>query len=387
MEAWFQNVLEARQRIEIIYPSTLHNLEGFCVPVTIKDIAERVGRSITTVSRALHDHDDVSQETKALVHRVAAEMGYSPNLIAQRLQKQRSDTVGLILPTFGPRESDPFFTEILAGVGDQAARLGYDLMVSISPPGEQEIQEYAKRVRGGRIDGFIIVRTRRQDGRIEYLRSEGFPFVAFGRTTASLDFPYVDEDGFHGMWLVGQHLLNLGHRRIAWIGAPAELTFAQHREQGLRQALEAGGAPLDPALVRAGDLTQRSGYEQVRALLAEPEPPSAIAAGNDLMAFGAMHAAQEHGLAIGRDIAITGFDDIPLAEHTQPPLTTVHQPIYQIGGMLCEMLVQRLNGRPLEQEQVILEPSLVVRQSSQRSEAVPGSSRNSPTEGGEPKQE
>ncbi len=353
------------------------------MPVTIKDIAERVGRSITTVSRALHDHDDVSPETKALVRRVAAEMGYSPNLIAQRLQKQRSDTVGLVLPTFGPRESDPFFTEILAGVGDQAAQMGYDLMVSTSPPGEQEMEEYAKRVRGGRIDGFILVRTRRSDSRIAYLRSEGFPFVAFGRTDEPLDFPYVDEDGMHGMRLVGEHLLALGHRRIAWIGAPPQLTFAQHRQQGLQKALEASGAPLDPALVRAGNLTQRSGYEHARDLLAEPDPPSAIAAGNDLMAFGAMLAAQERGLVIGRDIAITGFDDISLAEHTQPPLTTVHQPIYKIGSMLCEMLVRRLNGQPLEQEQIILEPSLIVRRYSQSNKALMGSNEKSIPKGGE----
>ncbi len=331
--------------------------------VTLKDIAKRVGKSITTVSRALHDYDDVSPETKALVRQVAEELGYTPHTIAQRLQKKRSDTLGIVLPTFGPRFSDPFFSEFLAGVGNQAAELGYDLLVATRPADETEIAAYRQLVQGHRVDGFIIVRTRRQDPRIAFLRQTGFPFVAFGRTDGPLDFPFIDEDGAHGMHQVVSHLVAQGHRRIAFIGGPAELNFAHHRLQGFRQALRDHHIAEDSALIRHGDLTQKGGYDQTVALLQLPQPPTAIAAGNDLMAFGAISAAQDHGLVVGRDIAITGFDDIPLSEYVHPPLTTVHQPIYQIGRQLCQMLIERIQnpGRP---RQIILQPELIIRQSS-----------------------
>jgi LacI family transcriptional regulator len=332
--------------------------------VTLKDIAREVGRSVTTVSRALDDYDDVSPETRALVRRVAAEMGYTPSSLAQRLQKQQAETIGLILPTFGPRFSDPFFSEFITGVGNQAADLGYDLLVSTRPPGESELQAYRQNVQGRRVDGFIVVRTRREDARIQYLRESGFPFVAFGRTEGENDFPYVDEDSQHGMQLLAEHLLELGHRRIGLIAAPTDLMFTQYRVQGLSQGLERAGIYLDDRLVRVGDLTQRGGYTQASLLLDLAVPPTAIVACNDLMAFGAMSAAQERGLEVGRDIAITGFDDIPMAEYSHPPLTTLHQPVYQIGEKVCLMLIQRLAGETLEEEHIILRPRLVLRQSS-----------------------
>ena len=332
--------------------------------VTLKDIAREVGRSVTTVSRALDDYDDVSPETRALVRRVAAEMGYTPSSLAQRLQKQQAETIGLILPTFGPRFSDPFFSEFITGVGNQAADLGYDLLVSTRPPGESELQAYRQNVQGRRVDGFIVVRTRREDARIQYLRESGFPFVAFGRTEGENDFPYVDEDSQHGMQLLAEHLLELGHRRIGLIAAPTDLMFTQYRVQGLSQGLERAGIYLDDRLVRVGDLTQRGGYTQASLLLDLAVPPTAIVACNDLMALGAMSAAQERGLEVGRDIAITGFDDIPMAEYSHPPLTTLHQPVYQIGEKVCLMLIQRLAGETLEEEHIILRPRLVLRQSS-----------------------
>jgi len=334
------------------------------VPVTLRDIAKATNLSITTVSRALNDYDDVSPQTKELIRRVAAEMGYSPNMLAQRLRKQHTETIGLILPTFGPRFSDPFFSELLAGIGNKAAEHGYDLLVSTCPPGEREMQSYQRKVQGRHVDGFIVVRTRCQDPRIDYLRSTGFPFVAFGRTEGALDFPFVDEDGRRGMYLVADLLASLGHRRIACITPPSNLMFAQYRLSGFREGLAQQSIVVDESLIKVGDLTQRGGYEQASDLLTHPHPPTAIAACNDLMAFGAMSAAQDRGLTVGQDIAITGFDNTPMAEHSFPSLTTIHQPIYQIGGMVCEMLIQITQGKDIEQPHVLLQPELIVRQSS-----------------------
>lgn len=332
------------------------------MPITLRDLAEKVGKSVTTVSRALHDYDDVSPETKKLVRRTAEEMGYIPNIMAQRLQKQRTDTLGFILPTFGPRFSDPFFSEFLAGIGNKAAKLGYDLLVATQAPGEQELAVYRRNVQSYRVDGFIIVRTRRQDSRIEYLCENNFPFVAFGRTESPCVYPWVDEDGEYGMRLLAYHLADLGHKSIAFIAAPDHLMFAHARLKGFREGLIEKGIHLDPTMVIAGDLTQRDGFKQATQLLERINPPTAIAACNDLMALGAVSAAQKKGLIVGKDIAITGFDNIPLAEHSHPPLTTIHQPIYQIGDMLSEMLIKCVKGEVLESKSVILEPTLVIRE-------------------------
>lgn len=332
--------------------------------VTLKDIAQAVGKSVSTVSSALNDYDDVSQETKALVRQVAREMGYTPNIAAQRLRRKRTDTLGLILPTFGPRFSDPFFSELLAGIGNQSAANGMDLLVSTQAPGHDEDEAYRRLVSGRRVDGLLVVRTRRDDPRIAFLVGRGFPFVAFGRTEQNFDFPYVDEDGVLGVKLVTQHLIDKGHRRIGFMAAPSDLMFAVHRLTGFKQAMEECSLAVDESLVVVGDLTQQTGRRLAGGLLDRPDRPTAIVACNDLMALGAMTAAQERGLVVGQDVAITGFDDIPPAQYSHPPLTTVHQPIYRIGQMICDMLVGEIRGEGLEERYVVLQPSLIVRGSS-----------------------
>jgi len=333
------------------------------MPATIKDIAKKIGKSTTTVSRALNDFDDISVETKELVRSAAEELGYIPNTMAQRLQKQQTDTIGLVVPTSGPRFSDPFFSEFIAGIGNTAARLGYDLLVSTRAPGEQELESYRHNIRSHRVEGFIIVRTRCDDPRINLLRKSGFPFASFGRTDGELDFPYVDEDSEYGMKLVIGYLAQLGHRSIGVIAPPSHLEFSCYRLNGIRSQVKELGLSQEDLAIVEGDLTQGSGYERANELMNRPHPPTAIVACNDLMAFGAMSAAQERGLVVGRDISITGFDNIPMAEYSHPPLTTVNQPIYQIGSMVCEMLIKRIRGEMQEVQQVLLTPSLIVRQS------------------------
>lgn len=332
--------------------------------VTLKMIAERVGKSITTVSRALAGYNDVSQATREQVRQVALDLGYEPNLIARQLQKRRTDTLALILPTLGPRLSDPFFSEFLAGVGNEATQEGFDLHVSTRSPGDEEKEAYLRNIRSRRVDGFIIVRTRRYDDRISILREHNIPFAAFGRIEGDNDFPLVDEDSELGIKLVVDHLIELGHTRLACITAPSNLMLAHYRLRGFISALERHGLPVDKSLIIEGDFTQRTGWSVGGVLLDRPKPPSAIVACNDLMALGAISAAQERGLVVGRDVSISGFDDIPSAEHAHPALTTVHQPVEQIGAMVCRMLIKVIRGETLQEPQVILQPSLVIRQSS-----------------------
>ena len=331
------------------------------MPVNLKDIAKRVGYSVTTVSRALAGYDDVAEPTRQLILKAASEMGYHPDATARHLRQRRTDTIGFVIPTHGPRFSDPFFSELLAGIGNEAARQEFDLLVSTRAPGAEELEVYRRIVMERRVDGLLVVRTRQQDQRIAYLVEQGFPFVAFGRSDLEAEFPYLDVDGEVGLRQLTQYLIDLGHRRIAYLNAPPNLMFASHRLEGYRAALVANHVPFDEYLIAVGELTERSGYAVGRDLLTRDERPTAIIACNDLMALGIISAAQSLGLAVGHDVSVAGFDDIPLAEHAHPPLTTVRQPIYEIGQRICEMLLSLLQGRVLEERHVLLKPQLAVR--------------------------
>ena len=331
--------------------------------VTLKDIAQRAGVSITTVSRGLADYDDVAAETRQQIRQIAQEMGYRPNLLARRLQKQRTDTIGFILPTFGPRFSDPFFSEFLAGIGNEAAAHEYDLLVSThAPDSPGEWQAYLRAAQGGWVDGLIVVRTREDDARIRLLHEHRFPFVAFGRSCCDLDFPYVDEDSVAGMRLLAQHFIDLGHQRIGFIAPPDHLMFGRLRREGFLQTMAANGLEVAPEWLVEGDLTQRGGAEAAGQLLGLGV--TAVIAGNDLMAIGAINRFQQSGLQVGRDIALGGFDDIPLAAYANPPLTTIHQPIYEIGRQVCAMLIALISGLTPDPAHILLEPTLVIRESS-----------------------
>jgi LacI family transcriptional regulator len=334
---------------------------------TLKDIARSVGVSVTTVSRALAGYDDVAEETRQRVVAAAEELGYFPNITARRLQKRRTDTLGFIMPTAGPRFSDPFFSEFIAGIGNEAARHDYDLLVSTHAPySDEERQAYERAARGGWVDGLILVRTREDDERIRLLCQSSFPFVAFGQSNCELNFPFVDEDSLAGMSLLVQHFADLGHRRIGFIRPPNGLTFGRFRLQAYQRTMAANGLPVDQVWITEGDMTQQGGAEAAERLLALEPRPTAIIAGNDLMAIGALNRIQQAGLQVGQDIAVGGFDDIPLAAYANPPLTTVHQPIYDIARKTCAMLIDIINGRPLDQSHILLTPTLIVRASSGR---------------------
>lgn len=331
------------------------------MPATLRDLAKKVGKSITTVSRALNDHDDISLETRALVKQAAQELGYHPSITAQRLQKKRSDTIGFVLPAVGPYFSDPFFNMILAGIASQAARMGVDLLVSACEDRFDDLELYISHVQTRRVDGFILVRIAEDDARVQYLSENQFPVILFGRSKTFPDLPYVEVDTEFAMGLVAEYLIRLGHRNFAMILPPAYLTRSNDMLRGAKQKLAENELFLDESKLVFGDFSQRSGYQNTQALMVAPQPPTAILCGNDLMALGAMSAIMEAGLTVGRDISVTGFEDIPLAEHSQPPLTTLQQPTFMIGQRLCELLIKNIRGEKNQTE--VFYPSLIIRQS------------------------
>lgn len=330
----------------------------------LKDIAQELGLSITTVSRALAGYPDVAEHTRRRVLEIARQRGYVPNITARQLQQQRTNVLGFIIPATGPRFSDPFFAELLTGISEEATRHGYDILTATAAPGPDEQEVYRRQVLARRVDGMLLVRTRREDARLSFLAEMGFPAVAFGRTELPLAYPWIDVDGARGLRLAVDHLAQLGHRDIAYLRAPDYLMFDSVRWQGFLEGMAGNGLPVVEDWILHGDLTQRSGHELANRLLDQSHPPTAMLAGNDLMAIGALSAIQSRGLQVGRDISVVGFDDIPPAEHTHPSLTTVHQPIHRIAIMITKMLIDVLAHRPLERSQVLINPHLIARRST-----------------------
>lgn len=333
--------------------------------VTIRDIARNLNLSIAAVSRAMDGYPDISEETRRRVLQAAEEMGYVPNRAARQLRRKKADAIGYVLPANTPRFTDPFFTEFVAGLGDETARHPFDLTISIAPPGEEaEKHLYQNWVQGRKVDGFILTHLRTRDWRVEYLSAQGFPFAALETTPGDRDFPRVDVDRQAGIIKLLAHLTSRGFKRIACIGGPEDLQIQASQSSGYLQGLAAAGIAYDADLVRTGDLTSAGGYQVAGQLLASRVPLDAIICINDETAFGVLHAAREAGCNIGKDIAIAGFDGVQLSNFTDPPLTTLDIPIYEIACRLIQMLRSELMKSPQAERAIVIQPALVTRQST-----------------------
>ncbi len=339
---------------------------------TIRDLASRLNLSITTVSRALDGYEDVAESTRERVIQTAHEMGYTPNRAARQLRRQRTDTLGYILPARLPRFADPFFYEFMSGLGDAAGARNYDLLVSTAPPGEiGEKALYQRWVNGRKVDGFILNRLRIHDWRVQFLAENHVPFVTLEKSHDGIEHPCVTVNNRQGFRKLVQHILRLGHVRIAFVGASPDLVIATDRLAGYQDALGEAGIAIDPSLIYACGLSRQEGIEGAKSLLKLSSPPSGIVCANDLVAIGAMEALTELGLTAGKDVVVAGFDNIEEAAHTLPPLTTLSQPVYEISQKLVNMLIARLNGEALDQPCISLEPDLVIRASTSGSDIHP----------------
>lgn len=321
--------------------------------VTLKDIAVAVGKSVAAVSRALNNHDDISEETREYIKQVAREMGYAP-----------THTLGLILPALSPRNSDPYYSELLAGIAATAAEREFDLLVSTCTPGQEEHWAYLRLVNSRRVDGVIVARPRWRDSRIELLLEKKFPFAVVGATNLPGNFLAVFEEAAEAAALIVEHLAEHGHERIALVNTPTDLFFSSEFLTGFQRAMRKAHLPINEDFLEESNFTQRDGYRAGQTLLSKAETPTAIITADDVVALGVMAAAQDQGLEIGQDLAVTGYGDILLSEYAQPPLTTIHRPTYGLGQQACRMLIGHLQGEKLETGQVVIKSSLVIRQSS-----------------------
>jgi len=333
--------------------------------ITIRDLAEKLKLSITTVSRAMDGYDDVSEETRRRVIQTAQEMGYVPSYIARQLRRKRTDSIGYILPTSSPQFSDPFYVNFLTGLCDEVASQQLDLLVTSCPPGsESEQNQYRRWVQGRRVDGMVINRVRLHDWRIEFLSQNKIPFATLGKPDLAGDFPFIDVDDESGVRDLVTHLAEKGHRQIGFIGAAPDLVIQDNRFRGYRAGLAAVGIEFDPDLYLEGDLNESGGYQAAISMLSRKPRPTAILGINDLTALGVFRAAKERGIYVGTELAIAGYDGIKETEFTNPPLTTLYQPTYEIARQLAQMLVRFVEGEALAETQIIIRPQLLIRAST-----------------------
>ncbi|MDQ2742449.1 MAG: substrate-binding domain-containing protein, partial [Chloroflexota bacterium] len=283
------------------------------------------------------------------------------------LQNSRANALGLIIPLQLHRTYDAFWLEFIGGMAAVCAGRHVDLLVSAADDAVDEpagsTPGFRRIARGSRVDGMLLCDVRRTDGRIAYLRKQNLPFVAFGRTAGDHDYAYIDVDGAAGASQAIEHLLRLGHRRIGFLGVDADFGFSHYRLAGYRQALARAGIVAQPAYIRQ-DLTDLTAVDAARELLTHDDSPTAIFATADFLALAALRAAREAGLAVPRDLSICVFDDSPLVQHADPPVTTVSQPNRRLGEEAATLLLDRIENpaAPLIQRLVI--PTLIVRQST-----------------------
>jgi len=327
--------------------------------MTLRRLADELGLSPTTVSRALAGYDDVAAATRAKVVRAAKRLGYVPNAAAAGFRTGRSRAVGVVLPAQPGHFDDPFFLQVLTAIGRRLAEADFDLLVAAAQPGEAELKVYRRLVDARRVDGMIVARARLDDERIAFLQDRDFPFIVHGRTRTKRPYAWLDIDGHAAFRDATLRLAAMGHRRIALINAPDHYTFAHYREAGWRAAHAALAMPTGE--FRAAEATEENGHRLAAELLALRVPPTALLCGTDRLAVGALRAIAQAGLGAGRDVSVIGYDDLPVASYTQPALTTVAQPWTQAGEKLVEMLLALFAGAKPEMLCELWQGKLVVR--------------------------
>jgi LacI family transcriptional regulator len=327
---------------------------------TIADIAARAGVSVPTVSRVLHHRPDVAPETRLRVEQAIEESGFIRSRGRSTLRKVSSGIIDMIVPDL----TNLYSVEIVRGVEEVLERTELRLALSVTSESFQLEQRWLAKVLDGATDGAILVLAYGQSQHLDTLREHKIPFVVVDhRGELDPDVPAVGATNWFGGCTAAEYLISLGHRRVAMISGPASHRCSRDRIAGYRAALEEAGIPVDPSLIRPGGFTQLAGYEQTCALLDLPDPPTAIFAGSDAQAMGVYSALHARGLSVPTDMSVVGFDDVAIASLVTPSLTTVRQPLTEMGRTATRMLLRMISGEPLDSMRVELTTTLIVRDS------------------------
>lgn len=328
---------------------------------TIRDIAQKAGVSTATVSRVLNDSGWVSEDLKQRVYRAIKETGYSPNPVARSLSRKRSNVITLIVPDI----DSYFFPEVLRSVEREANRRGYSVILGNSANEAKKEQQYLEMAVEMWAAGIILTPTSKHGNK--YYRSIGqrVPLVVLDRPIADPEVAFVSGDHFLGAYQATKHLLKLGHRQIAFIKG-LDVESSDLRFKAYCAALAESGLEVDHRLVKQGDFGLESGRKAAEELLDSGLRPTAIQSANDMMAIGVLKALAARGLKVPRDVSLIGFDDIELCKLVDPPLTTVVQPIEEIGRVATNLLIDMIENKLSGQNQVFLPVNLVERKSCAR---------------------
>jgi LacI family transcriptional regulator len=329
---------------------------------TISEVARRAGVSAATVSRVLNGRTDVSRDLAGRVHTAVQELGYRPNGVARNLRRQATMVWGLIISDIG----NPFFTSVVRGVEDAAHAAGYSLVLCNSDDELAKEQRYIDIALAEQLAGVIISPASEPATDLSALVERAIPVVAVDRRVGRLDVDTVLVDNLSGARLATEHLMDSGCARIACITGPTQTTTAAERLQGFRQAHDTAGRDVDPDLVVLENFKEDGGYHGAQRLLDSPTAPDGLFVANNLMTVGALEALMDAGVQIPADMLLVGFDDIPWARLTRPRLTTVNQPMYDMGREAGRLLTARIAGDTSLPRTVVLPPNLQIRDSSHR---------------------
>ena len=339
--------------------TSIRNRQGTRRP-TINDIANKVGLSKASVSRALNNKQDVDPETRQRIFKIASQMGYVPSATARALSNGRSNCLGLLVPSL----TWPWILEVLRGVAEEIELSGYSLILYTTAGGADSEREFMSQVvPAGAVDGLALVIPAGMIDYIGELAQRGLPVVCIDDRGHHPEFPTVATTNLEGGRTAARHLLELGRRRFAMLNGQLEFGCNRDRLEGYKTALEEAGVRLDSRHAITGYFTEDSGASGMTRLLEADPRIDAVFAANDLMAFGALRAIRSSGRRIPEDVAVVGFDDIPAAAITHPPLTTIRQPLYEMGRTAATMVMAAVRGEPIARR-VELPTSLVVRASS-----------------------
>ena len=327
---------------------------------TIRDVARAARVSVATVSRALNDSGPVRDDTRRRVRDAAQDLRFTPHGAARSLITSRTSTLGVLLPDL----YGEFFSEIIRGIDRGAQRAGYQLLLSSARNARDEVHG-AFRAMYGRVDGLILMAPDVELAELFAQRRDGTPIVFINSPVKSADARLITIDNHGGAYQMVKHLVQKGHDRIAIIRGAERNHDASERLRGYRDALRDCGVQRDPRWELHGDFTEAAGHRAASAMLKLHPRPTAVFAANDAMAIGALSALREDGVAVPDDVAVAGFDDIPIARYVSPPLSSVHVPIAQLGERAMELLLGAI-AEPADAaaRRVMLPTTLVIRKSS-----------------------
>ncbi|MFA5803471.1 MAG: LacI family DNA-binding transcriptional regulator [Melioribacteraceae bacterium] len=336
---------------------------------TLKDIAEKTGVSVSTVSRVLHDNTKkykISEETQTRVKQAAKEIGYRVNALARGLRLQKTYEIGIIVPDI----ANPFFSAVIKSLAGELRQRGYNFIVYDSDEDITIERSAIKSLLEKRVDGLVIASVGQDYSHIQKIRDARIPLVMVDRCFDALDVDSVSVDNVKGSLLAVDHLIKEGHHRIAFIqGLPG--TYANEtRLQGYKSALYGAGISIDEQLIVGDDFRSHNGYLKTKMLLKLSDPPTAIFTAGDLIALGTLEACRENKISIPGDLSLITFDDPDFASYLSPALTAVEQPITKMAEMAVAMLYNRMKNPDDERTKILLEPKLNIRSSVTRISSV-----------------